>query len=151
MYEAYKDRVIFMMIYIREAHPAFPHQTVENAGVKKIGEVVYHQPKTFEERRKLAETACTYWELPMPTLVDTMKPCVNDTYRAWPNRIYLIDASGKIVFRGVLGPAGGNARPAEVALRKLLGLPEGEYVSTEGKKSTERRPSRRGSKTPAEK
>ncbi len=131
LYTAYKADAIIVVVYIREAHPATADQTAENAGWKKIKDVVYYQPKTFQERRKLAETACTYWELPIPTLVDTMTPSVGDTYESWPNRIYIIDKEGKIVFRGPKGPMGVTPRAGEVALRKLLGKPEGQFATPE--------------------
>ena len=131
MYEKYGDKVRFVMVYVREAHPAAGDQTAENAGVKVIEGVVYHQPKTFAERRKLAETACTFWDVKFPVLVDTIEPNTSSAYNAHPNRIYLIDTDGKIAYRGVRGPMGALARPTEVALCKLLGLPEGDYVSDE--------------------
>ncbi len=131
LYTAYKGKAIFLIVYIREAHPARRQQTAETAGWKAIGEVVFYQPETFEERRKLAETACTFWDMPIPTLVDTMEPSVGATYDAWPNRIYVIDTDGRIVYRGPRGPMGVTPREGENHLRRLLGLPEGEYVTPE--------------------
>ncbi len=143
MYEKYGDKARFLMVYIREAHPADPKQTASNAGVKAVGDVVYHQPKTFAERRKLAETACTYWDVKFPALIDTIEPNVSSVYNSHPNRVYLIGTDGKIVYRGVRGPMGGMARPAEVALVKLLGLPEGNYVSVEPRPMRRRAPGAR--------
>jgi hypothetical protein len=151
MYETYGDQAVFLIIYIREAHPAFAEQTVENAGWKMLDtsggdKVVYHQPRSFDDRRKLAETACTFWEMKVPTLVDTMDESVGDMYQGWPTRIYLIGAGGQIVYRGALGPNGSNARAAEIALRTHLGLPQGEYVSEERRRA----PSGRGRGQPEE-
>ena len=36
MYEAYKDKVIFLVVYVREAHPAKGDATAENAGWKQL-------------------------------------------------------------------------------------------------------------------
>jgi hypothetical protein len=129
LYEAYQDKAIILVVYIREAHPAKREQTAEDAGWKAIEGTVFYQPKTYEERRKLAETACTFWELPIPTLVDTMEPSIGRTYQAWPNRTYLIDTQGKIVYRGVKGPPGVNVHESELELRKLLGITDGEPVT----------------------
>jgi len=129
LYEAYRDKAVILVVYIREAHPANSNQTAEDAGWKVIEGTVFHQPKTYEERRKLAETACTFWELPIPALVDTMKPDIGDTYNAFPNRVYLLDTEGKIVYRGVKGPRGVNVHESELELRKLLGITEGEPVT----------------------
>lgn len=139
LYKAYKGQAVFFVIYIREAHPAPEGQKAEDAGWKAIGDVVYSQPKTFEERRKLAETACTFWEMPIPTLVDTVEPSVGQVYEAWPNRIYVIDTDGKIVYRGPKGPMGVTPREGEKCLRELLGLPEGEYATPEDIRSRVRR------------
>jgi len=113
---------VILLVYIREAHPASAGQTAANAGWKAVGDTVFHQPQTFEERQTLAETACTFWDLPIPTLVDAMEPSISGMYRAWPNRLYLLDLQGKIVFRGPEGPQGVNAHEGEIELRKLLGL-----------------------------
>jgi hypothetical protein len=129
LYEAYHDKAVILVVYIREAHPAGTDQTADNAGWKVIDKTVFYQPKTYEERRKLAETACLFWELPIPTLVDTMEPSVGMTYDAWPNRLYLLDTQGKIVYRGVRGPQGVNVHEGELELRKLLGIASGEPVT----------------------
>ena len=131
MYERYGDKVRFLMVYVREAHPAPSGQTAQQAGVKAIGGLVYTQPKTFAEGRKLAETACTFWNVKFPAVVDTIQPNTASVYNSFPNRVYLLDASGKIAYRGVSGPSGALARPAEIALQELLGLPKGDYVSEE--------------------
>ena len=131
LYTAYKAEAVIMVVYIREAHPATSEQTAANAGWKKVDNVVFRQPKTFQERRKLAETACTFWELPMPTLVDTMSPSAGEAYDAWPNRIYVLDKEGKIVYRGPKGPRGVKPRAGEMALRKLLGKTEGQFATPE--------------------
>jgi hypothetical protein len=129
LYEAYHDKAVILVVYIREAHPASADQTAESAGWKVIDKTVFYQPKSYDQRRKLAETACSFWELPIPTLVDTMEPSVGVTYDAWPNRLYLIDAQGKLVYRGVRGPAGVNVHEGELELRKLLGITSGEPVT----------------------
>ncbi len=135
MFEAYKDKVIFLVVYIREAHPASSSQNAETAGWKAIKledgkSLVYHQPKTYEDRQKLAKVACTYWDLPIPTLVDTMEPSIGLAYQSWPNRIYFIGKDGKIIYRGSKGPRGATPRPAEEALVKHFGI-KGKLVSEE--------------------
>ncbi len=128
-YEAYRDKAVILIVYIREAHPANADQTAKDAGWKAIEGTVFHQPKTYQERRKLAETACTFWELPIPTLVDTLQPSISSLYDAHPNRTYLIDTDGKIVYHGVKGPRGVNLHECEVELRKMLGITDGELVT----------------------
>ena len=129
LYETYSDKAIILLVYMREAHPASRDQTAEKAGWKAIDETVFFQPTTYEERRNLAETACTFWELPVPALVDTMETSIGGMYQAFPNRLYLIDTAGKIAYRGSKGPRGVNVHDGEVELRKLLGITEGELVT----------------------
>jgi len=145
LYKAYSNQAVILVIYIREAHPAREGQKAEEAGWKAVKGTVFYQPKTFEERRKLAETACTFWELPIPTLVDTMEPSIGERYQAWPNRLYLIDTTGKIVYHGVKGPMGVNVHEGEIELRKLLGLPkEGLVTKPSGTRMPSEEPGPRG-------
>ena len=137
LYEAYHDKAVILVVYIREAHPADDDEKAEDAGWKAIEKTVFVQPKTYDARRKLAQTACTFWELPIPTLVDTMEPSINKMYEAMPNRTYLIDTKGKIVYRGVRGHRGVNVQECEVELRKLLGITEGELVTKAAEKKAD--------------
>lgn len=139
MYAAYKAEAVVLVVYIREAHPAVRDEA-NVAPSKRINDVVYYQPRTFQERRKLAETACTFWQLPIPTLVDTLAPSAGEIYDAWPNRIYVIDKEGRISFRGPKGPLGVRPREGEAALRKLLGKPEGSSVTPEDRGGRSPRP-----------
>ena len=129
LYEAYKDEVVILMVYIREAHPASPDQTSEDAGWKVVDGTVFYQPATYEERRRLAETACTFWELSFQALVDTMQPSIGRMFQATPNRLYVLDAEGKIAYRGVKGARGVNVHEGELEVRKLLGITEGNPVT----------------------
>ncbi len=45
-------------------------------------------------------------ELSVPVLVDTMDDHVNKAYRGEPDRLYIIDAAGKITYQGGRGPSG---------------------------------------------
>ena len=49
---------------------------------------------------------------PIPLGIDPMSDAANHLYGGWPERLYVIDESGKIVYKGGLGPF--NYRPEEV-------------------------------------
>ncbi len=49
-----------------------------------------------------------------------MGDTVNQLYKAWPERIYVIDRNGKIAYRSAIGPWGFKPRQAGRALRRLL-------------------------------
>ena len=63
-------------------------------------------PKNYDERVKVAEKACTLLKIKIPCLVDGMDDAVNKAYAAWPDRVYVIDLSGKIAVLGGPGPRG---------------------------------------------
>ena len=64
----------------------------------------HYDPKTLEERRAVAGECETALQYGIRTYVDEMDDRVNDTYAAWPTRLYLIGLDGKIVYAGGLGP-----------------------------------------------
>jgi hypothetical protein len=49
-----------------------------------------------------------------------MKNTAQRAYAGWPDRFYVIDKEGKVVFRGAPGPRGFKPPEAEAALKKLL-------------------------------
>ena len=73
--------------------------------------ICYAQPRTFPQRVAIANDFVTRFHYPIPMAIDTMNDDADHTYGGWPERIYIIDESGKIVYRGGLGPF--NYRPEE--------------------------------------
>jgi len=72
------------------------------------------------QRSKVAKKCRSTLDLSIPTAVDDMSDTVNQLYKAWPERIYVIDHAGKIVYKSAIGPWGFKPRQAERALGKLL-------------------------------
>lgn len=56
----------------------------------------------------------------MPFLVDEIDDKVGSLYSGMPNRLYLIDQQGKIVFKNGRGPFGFHPRQLEQSLVLLL-------------------------------
>ena len=73
--------------------------------------ICYMQPRTFPQRVAIANDFVTRFHYPIPIEIDTMNDAADHTYGGWPERIYIIDESGKIVYRGGLGPF--NYHPEE--------------------------------------
>ncbi len=96
-----------MTVYVREAHPTDEWQMKSN--VKD--DVCYAQPKTLEQRVAIANDFIKRFKFPLPLGVDDMSNAANDAYAAWPERIYIIDESGRIAYRGGMGPF--NYKPEE--------------------------------------
>src|SRR5258708_3989208 len=78
------------------------------------------QPKTQEARNIVASRCCQALHLAMPLLVDTISDQVNRAYSGFPDRLYLIDREGKVVYKGGRGPYGYKPRELEQTLLMLL-------------------------------
>jgi hypothetical protein len=94
-------------VYIREAHPQDEWQMQSNIDQG----VCYPQPKTFPERVAIANDFVQRFHFPIPVGIDLMSDAADRAYSAWPERIYIVDESAKIVYRGGLGPF--NYHPEE--------------------------------------
>jgi len=95
---------------VREAHPTDEWQMKSN--LKDKDDVCYAQPKTLEQRLAIANDFTKRFKFPLPFGIDDMSNAANDAYAAWPERLYVIDESGHIAYRGGMGPF--NYDPAEV-------------------------------------
>jgi hypothetical protein len=111
LYADYKDKAHIYVIYIREAHPTDGRPMAKNKF--KIAD-----PKSVEERRKVAKEFADQVKLSLPILVDTIDDQVNKAYAGWPDRLYVIDAQGKVALKGGVGP--GGFRPAVQAAPGVL-------------------------------
>ena len=92
----------FLLIYIREAHPEEGWIIPEN---RRSG-IAVHEPATDDERRSVASTCAVKLEVTMPVAIDGVDNAVAFAYGGWPDRLYLIDSDGRIVFQGGEGPFG---------------------------------------------
>lgn len=79
-----------------------------------------NQPKTYEERIKVAGECMKDLKLSIPCLVDDMQNTAQKAYAGWPDRFYVIDKAGNIAYKGGPGPGGFKPAEAEEALKKLL-------------------------------
>ena len=119
LYEAYRDRVAFLFVYIREAHPDDEWQL----DVNQRDSIIHAQPKTLGGRREIATGCTSALKLTMPCLVDKMDNRVDDAYAAWPERLFIVDVDGRIVLAGGQGPFGFEPKHVRKWLRKNIGRP----------------------------
>ncbi len=101
MYQDYKDIVEFRMIYISEAHAADGTWSVPYA--KELG---LTEHKSYGQRCSQAQKLLSDKTLTIPTLADGMDDKVNEAYKAWPDRIYLVRKDGKLAVATDRGPRG---------------------------------------------
>ena len=108
----------FFLVYIREAHPVDGSQAESGARDRFLIE----DPKTQEERERVARDFARQFKMSLPILVDTIDNKVERAYNAMPDRIYVIDARGKIAYKGGHGPDGFRVSEVPPVLDKLLGV-----------------------------
>lgn len=113
IYDKFKDRVQFLVIYIREAHPKegwwFGGSMLSKIMIKLYSpkaSVGISDPETKEERRNVAEECQSTLEYGIPTLVDDTDDTVGKAYAARPTRLYLVGNDGHVAYAGGLGPFG---------------------------------------------
>jgi len=85
LYAEFGDRVAFLTLYVREAHP---------------GER-YPQPQTFEEKLAHARAYEARDQIPWPVVVDDITGSLHQTLDARPEAAYLMDTDGIVAFRAL--------------------------------------------------
>jgi Iodothyronine deiodinase len=107
--------VAFYAVYIEEAHPSDIWQMGSNV---RDG-VVFRNPRSDGERFQVAESCVRTLGIHFPALIDGVNNTVERLYTGWPDRLYLIDREGRVVFKTAPGPFGFHPAGLEGALRKL--------------------------------
>ena len=92
----------FLIVYVREEHAQDEWVTPDN--VKS--QISVWQPSSQRERgwaaaRFLGESGVT-----IPVVLDDVHDSVARAYGAWPDRLYVIDARGRVAYQGGPGPFG---------------------------------------------
>ena len=128
LYERYHERVQFLTVYIREAHPVdgwwfgegLPGWLVR----KRMPMAAYdvYDPQDFEERRAVAGECEASLKYGIPTLVDGMDDRVSEAYAAKPTRLYLVGEDGRVVYAGGLGPWSFKPKELEAAIEEYLDI-----------------------------
>jgi hypothetical protein len=78
------------------------------------------QPRDAGERESVARKCCSSLGMTMPMVVDGMDDRVGHLYSGMPDRIYVLDADGRVAYKGGRGPFGFKPGEMEQALVMLL-------------------------------
>lgn len=116
LYRKYADRAAFYVVYIQEAHPVDLWQSGSNLR----DQVLVNSTKTFEQRAGVAGTCLLRLAIKLPAVIDRPDDAVERAYTGWPDRLYLIDADGKVAYKSAAGPFGFKPEQLEAALRRTL-------------------------------
>lgn len=84
-------------------------------------DVCYAQPKTLEQRLAIGNDFTKRYNYIVPFGIDEMSNAANDAYSAWPERLYVIDESGRIAYKGGNGPFKYNPKEVRAWLASRYG------------------------------
>jgi len=102
IYNDYKDHADFLTIYIREAHPLDEWRMRSNE--KDKDDVCYVQPRNLGQRVAIANDFTRRLKFTVPFGIDEMNNAAEGAYAAWPERLYILDESGRVSYKGGNGP-----------------------------------------------
>jgi hypothetical protein len=102
-------------VYIREAHPSDAWQVPSNVR----DNVVFASPSDARQRDDLANVCVVKLGIEMPAIVDDFQDSTDTAYSGWPDRLYVIDRSGRIAYKSAPGPYGFKPAELEQALAAL--------------------------------
>jgi len=125
--DQYQDQVLFINIYIREAHARDAWWLGEGV----LGRIVrtlfpraaydVDDPRDATERHDVASQCRLALNLNMLMLVDDEDDSVNKAYAAHPTRFYFIDSDGRVIYAGGVGPFGLRPWELKKAIANYLG------------------------------
>ena len=102
-------------MYILEAHPSDVWQMQSNIR----DNVVFRSPQDFDERAEVAGSCVRKLGIEFPAVIDGFDNTVEKAYTGWPDRIYLIDTGGRVVYKSRPGPFGFKPDELRAALAAL--------------------------------
>lgn len=109
IWEQYQDRVRFVVVYIREAHPEDGWVVIPN----RDEDIRFDDPKNDEERHEVASACALRTKIKIPVVVDPIDDKIASAYGALPTRLYLIGRGGKVAYQAERGPFG--LKPPDLA------------------------------------
>jgi hypothetical protein len=128
LYQKYRDKVEFIVVYVKEAHPTDKWwlgrsrtQRVLHAFSGNPARLDVADPVTLEQRRKVAASCqANLFDGVVPLYVDTMNDAVSARYAAKPTRIYFIGKDGQVLYNPGIGPFGFSPDELETVIAEYL-------------------------------
>ena len=116
MHARYGDRVTFLVVYVKEAHPEDGWVLSDN----RAEGIAVVDPVSPGERAETAAACSARLGIGMPVLLDALDDEVARQYGGWPDRLYLIGRDGRVAFQGGEGPFGFEPEKLEAAIEAEL-------------------------------
>ncbi len=104
------------MVYITEAHPSDVWQMESNVKDK----VVFASPRSEDERLFVAGACVRKLGIEIPAVLDEFGNSTENAYTAWPDRLYVIDAAGRVAYKSRPGPFGFKADELKAAIQRAI-------------------------------
>ena len=102
IWQQYRDRVRFLVVYIREAHPEDGWVVTPN----RAEDIRVFDPKNDAERHEAASQCALHTNIRIPVVVDPVEDKIASAYGALPTRLYLIGRGGRVAYQAERGPFG---------------------------------------------
>ena len=112
----YAGQMRFLLVYIREAHGSGAWESTIN---ERDG-IILPPAKDIAEKKAHADTCARKLHLKFASTVDGMDGKIEAAYDAWPSRVYVVGADGRVTFNSRLGELNFHPDQLEEAIRKSL-------------------------------
>jgi hypothetical protein len=83
-------------------------------------QVVLASPKDEEERALVAGACVRKLGIKIPAVLDEFGNSTEQAYTGWPDRLYLIDAKGRVAYKAKPGPFGFKSDELSAAIGRLV-------------------------------
>lgn len=117
LWESWQEKVTFVVVYIREAHPEEGWVVTPN----RDEGILINDPTSTDERVEVAAACAINLQIRIPVVVDEVADEIALAYGALPDRLYLVGQDGSIVYQGDPGPFGFDPNGLEEAIVDLVG------------------------------
>jgi Iodothyronine deiodinase len=85
--------------------------------------VLFSSPRDEHERASVADACVRKLGIKFPAVIDGFDNSVETAYTGWPDRLYLIQSGGRIVYKSKPGPFGFHPDDLAAALKSTVSLP----------------------------
>jgi tetratricopeptide (TPR) repeat protein len=109
-------KVEFLQVYIREAHAAGQWQSTVN----ERENVELAMPSSMDEKHDYAVMCQRKLHLRFPAVVDGLDDAAEKAYAAWPSRVYVVGADGRVRYSSALIEEDFDPVALEAAIRSAV-------------------------------
>jgi len=95
LFKSSKKTIDFKIVYIRDTHPVLGFRAPTN---DRLGIDPEKEPKTLADREQWACEDRKKMNCTIPVVMDTFDDKALKAYDAFPQRVFVLDKSGRIVF-----------------------------------------------------